>query len=280
MALNMDAIGEKIGPLTKNYDWKDVVLYALGVGAGFEELHYTYEKNLQVIPTFSMAMIFDFFLQAATVSNINLAGTVHGEQDITFFRPIPVSGTMITEGKITDYHDKGPKGAVVVAQSETSHSSGHKLFTSTLTLFGRLDRGFGGQDAPRQMIDFPERVPDDVIEARPLPDQPLIYRLSGDIFPLHADPEFAHMMGFEKPIMHGLCTLGFACRALTASLASGEPEKVRRIACRFSQPLYPGEPIKTMIWKTIEGHAVWRTVHAETGAIVIDRGLFEYGDIP
>jgi acyl dehydratase len=276
----MEAIGKKIGPLIKKYEWKDVVLYALGVGAGFSELHYTYEKNLQVIPTFSMAMIFDFFLQAATVSNINLAGTVHGEQDITFFRPIPVSGSMITEGKITGYHDKGPKGAVVVAQSETSHSSGYKLFTSTLTLFGRFDGGFGGQDAPRQTIAFPERSPDDAIEARPSPDQPLLYRLSGDIFPLHVDPEFARMVGFEKPIMHGLGTFGFACRALTASLASGKPEKVRRIACRFSQPLYPGEPITTVIWKTSEGHALWRTVHAETGAIVIDRGLFEYGDVP
>lgn len=276
----MEAIGEKIGPLIKNYEWKDVVLYALGVGAGFDELHYTYEKNLKVIPTFSMAMIFDFFVRTAAASRINLAGAVHGGQDITFYHPIAPSGTMITGGEITGYYDKGLKGAMVVAQSETFDGGGRKLFTSALTLFGRLDGGFGGRDAPPLTIDFPERAPDHIVGARPLPDQPLIYRLSGDIFPLHVDPAFARMAGFEKPIMHGLCTFGFACRALTASLAPGEPEKVRRIACRFSQPLYPGEPVKTLIWKTGEGRALWQTVHSGTGAIVIDRGIFEYGDMP
>jgi NAD(P)-dependent dehydrogenase (short-subunit alcohol dehydrogenase family)/acyl dehydratase/putative sterol carrier protein len=280
MALNKEAIGKKIGPLTKSYDWKDIVLYALGIGAGFEELDYTYEKNLKVIPTFSVATMFDFFWQVAAASNINLAGILHGEQDIIFHHPIPSSGALTTEGKITHYYDKGTKGALVIARSETHHSSGKKLYTGTITLFGRLDGDFGGQDAPQQIIDFPEKEPDDVVEATPLPDQPLIYRLSGDIFPLHVDPAFAKKRGFEKPIMHGLCTFGFACRALMASLTPGEPEKVRRIACRFSQTLYPGEPIKTLIWKTGDGRAVWRTVNAKTGETVIDRGIFEYGDIP
>jgi NAD(P)-dependent dehydrogenase (short-subunit alcohol dehydrogenase family)/acyl dehydratase len=280
MALNTEAIGKKIGPLTKSYEWKDIVLYALGIGAGFEELEYTYEKDLKVIPTFSVATMFDFFWQVAAASNINLAGILHGEQDIIFHHPIPSSGALTTEGKITHYYDKGPKGALVIAQSETHHSSGKNLYTGTITLFGRLDGDFGGQDAPQQIVDIPEREPDDVVEATPLPDQPLIYRLSGDIFPLHVDPAFAKKRGFDKPIMHGLCTFGFACRALMASLTPGEPEKVRRIACRFSQTLYPGEPIKTLIWKTGDGKAVWRTVNAKTGETVIDRGIFEYGDIP
>ncbi|MEI8172259.1 MAG: MaoC/PaaZ C-terminal domain-containing protein [Deltaproteobacteria bacterium] len=276
MALNMESIGKKIGPLTKAYDWKDVVLYALGIGSGFEELDYTYEKNLKVIPTFSVAMMFDFFWQVAAASNINLAGVLHGEQDIIFHHPIPTSGTLTTAGKITHYYDKGPKGALVIAQSDTYHSDGKKLYTGIMTLFGRLDGGFGGQDVPPQIVDFPEREPDFIVEALPSPDQPLIYRLSGDIFHLHVDPEFAKKVGFKKPIMHGLCTYGFACRALMASMTPGAPEKVRRIACRFSQTLYPGEPIRTLIWKTGEGHAVWRTVHANTGDTVIDRGIFEY----
>jgi NAD(P)-dependent dehydrogenase (short-subunit alcohol dehydrogenase family)/acyl dehydratase/putative sterol carrier protein len=279
MALNMDAIGKKIGPLTKAYTWKDVVLYALGVGAGFNEPNYTYEKKLKVIPTFSIAIIFDIFREVTAVCNINIAGVLHGEQDIIFHNPIPPSGTMTTVGKIANYYDKGKKGALVVVESETVHGNGKKLFTSIITLFSRLDGGFGGKSAPHQIFAFPERGPDFTVEAKPSPDQPLIYRLSGDTFELHVDTEFAKMAGFEKPIMHGLCTYGFACRALVASLTPGEPEKVRRLACRFVQPLYPGEPIKTLIWKTRDGEALWQTVNAKTGDIIIDRGIFEYGEI-
>ena len=280
MALNMDAIGKMIGPFTKDYTWKDVVLYALGVGAGFNELDYTYEKKLKVIPTFSVSMIFDFFLKMSAACNVNVAGVLHGEQDIVFHNPIPPSGVMTTEGKITHYYDKGAKGALIVAESETFHGEGKKLFTSTTTLFSRLDGGFGGTEAPPHTLRFPDREPDFVVEALPLPDQPLIYRLSGDIFQLHVDPEFAKMAGFEKPIMHGLCTYGYACRALMASLIPGEPEKVRRLACRFASALYPGEPIKTLIWKMKNGKALWRTVHANTGDTIIDRGIFEYGELP
>lgn len=279
MPLNVDAIGKKIGPLTKNYTWKDVILYALGIGAGFHEIDYTFEKRLKVIPTFSIAMIFDFFREVAAASHINIAGVLHVGQDIIFHNPIPPAGTLATEGMITNYYDKGAKGALVVAQSETSHSTGEKLFTSVITLFGRLDGGFGGKNARHEILDFPDREPDFIVVATPSPDQPLLYRLSGDTFGLHVDAEFAKMVGFERPIMHGLCTYGFACRALMTSLTPDEPEKVRRLACRFLQALYPGEPIKTLIWRTKEGVAVWRTINANTGDIVIDRGLFEY-DIP
>jgi NAD(P)-dependent dehydrogenase (short-subunit alcohol dehydrogenase family)/acyl dehydratase/putative sterol carrier protein len=279
MALNMTAIGKKIGPLTKDYTWKDAVLYALGVGAGFHELDYTYEKKLKVIPSFAIAMIFDFFWEITAACNINVAGVLHGEQDLVLHNPIPPSGTMTTEGRIKDYFDKGSRGAVIVVESETFHSNGKKLFTSIISLFSRLDGGFGGKSSPQQTFEFPSREPDFVVDAVPLPDQPLIYRLSGDIFELHVDAEFAKMSGFEKPIMHGLCTYGFACRALMACLTPGKPEEVRRLACRFAQPLYPGEPIKTRIWKTGEGKALWQTVNAHRGDVVIDRGLFEYGEV-
>ena len=280
MALNMDAIGKQIGPIKKDYGWKDVVLYALGVGAGFEEMEYTYEKNLKVIPSFSIAAIFDFLAHVGAASNMNLAGILHGEQDLIFHNPIPTSGTLSTEGKITHYYDKGAKGALVVGEGETFHSSGKKLFTNIVTVFARLDGNFGGPQAPPNLVEFPERAPDFSVDATPSPDQPLIYRLSGDIFPLHVDGEFARMVGFEKPIMHGLCTHGFACRALMASLTPGRPELVRRLACRFSRPLYPGDPIRTLIWKLAEGKALWRTINTGNGETVIDNGIFEYGEIP
>jgi NAD(P)-dependent dehydrogenase (short-subunit alcohol dehydrogenase family)/acyl dehydratase/putative sterol carrier protein len=277
----MDAIGKPIGPITKEYTWKDAVLYALGVGAGFTDLEYCYEKDLKVLPSFSIAMIFDFLSQAAIASELNLAGILHGEQELIFHNPIPPEGALTTTGTIVDYYDKGKaKGALVVAKSDTYHNDGQKLFTNVVTLFARLDGGFGGKDIPKKDIHFPERDPDFVVEDAPGVDQPLIYRLSGDIFQLHVDPEFAKLAGFEKPIMHGLCTQGFACRALIRSLTPGDPEKARRLDCRFSKTLYPGTPIKTLIWKIEQGRAVWRTVNAENGEVIIDRGVFEYGEVP
>ncbi len=281
MALNLDAIGKKIGPFTKDYSWKDTVLYALGVGAGFSDLEYCYEKDLKVLPSYGITTLYDFMPQLATTSNVNLAGILHGEQELIFHNPIPPEGTLTTEGTITHIYDKGDKkGALIVAEFNTHHSNGNRLFTSIVTVFSRLDGGFGGENAPAKKISFPERDPDFIVESRPTEDQPLVYRLSGDVFQLHVDQEFAEMAGFEKPIMHGLCTHGYACRALIQSLVPGEPEKIRRMDCRFKRPLYPGMPIKTVIWKTEEGKALWKVINADTQEIVIDNGVLEYGDIP
>ncbi|MEW5735155.1 MAG: SDR family NAD(P)-dependent oxidoreductase, partial [Thermodesulfobacteriota bacterium] len=279
MALNKEAIGKKIGPISKAYTWKDVVLYALGVGAGFDELDYVYEKNLKVIPSFSIAAIFDFLSHIGVESNVNLAGILHGEQDLIFHKPIPTSGTLTTDGAITNYYDLGPKkGALVVGKGVTRDAEGNKLFTNIITLFARLDGGFGGEAPPKDPVDFPDRDPDFVVDAQPGTNQPLIYRLSGDVFMLHVDPEFAKMAGFEMPIMHGLCTHGYACRALIGSLCPGQPELVRRLKVRFSRTLYPGKAIKTLIWKVAEGKAVFKVINPETNETVIDQGLFEYGE--
>jgi NAD(P)-dependent dehydrogenase (short-subunit alcohol dehydrogenase family)/acyl dehydratase/putative sterol carrier protein len=281
MALNLDAVGKKIGPITKAYTWKDAVMYALGVGAGFNDLEYCYEKDLKVVPSFGITTLYDLMPKLSVTSNVNLAGILHGEQELIFHRPIPPEGTLTTEGAITHYYDKGKeKGALIVAEFDTYHSDGNKLYTSIATVFSRLDGGFGGDNAPKKEVNFPDRNPDFVVKSTPFNDQPLIFRLSGDTFQLHVDAEFAKMAGFEKPIMHGLCTHGFACRALIQSLIPGEPEKARRLACRFTKPLYPGVPIKTLIWKTEQGQALWKVVNAETDDVVIDMGVFEYGEIP
>lgn len=280
MALNLDAVGQTLGPLTKSYTWKDVALYALGVGAGEEDLHYCYEKDLKVIPSFAIASIFEILAEIGIKSEVNLAGVLHGEQELIFHNPIPTEGSMTTEGRITHIFDKGEgRGALIIGESDTVDGEGNKLFTSICTVFGRLDGGFGGPNAPKSDVAFPDREPDVVVAATPAPHQPLIYRLSGDTFSLHVDPEFARMAGFEKPIMHGLCTHGYACRALCDYLIPGAPEKARRMACRFSKPLYPGVPVKTLIWKTADGRALWRVINADTGDVVIDNGVFEYGDI-
>jgi acyl dehydratase len=282
MALNLEAVGKKIGPFRRPYDWKDIVLYALGVGAGVEDLGYCYEKNLKVIPTFGAAMTFEIVWRLAALCHLDVAGVLHGEHEMVFYDPTPLDGTLITEGLLTDCYDKGrERGAVVVAELNTRHSNGRKLFTSRATMFARRDGGFGGSDAPKKKSpQFPGRPADAELLAEPPASQPLVYRLSGDTFPLHVDAEFAKSAGFERPIMHGLCTLGFACRALIARLSPGEPEIVRRINCRFKSPLYAGIPIKTLIWELAKGRALWRVVRASDGVVVIDNGLFEIGGAP
>jgi hypothetical protein len=177
MALNLDAVGKPFAPLTKDYTWKDVVLYALGVGAGFSDLDYCYEKDLKVIPSFSIASIFDILMQIGLEANVNLAGVLHGEQELIFHNPIPVEGTMTTQGKITHIYDKGEgRGALVVGESDTFHANGQKLFTSICTIFGRLDGGFGGENAPKTEVIFPDREPDFTVAAAPVtgpaPDLP------------------------------------------------------------------------------------------------------------
>jgi len=278
MALDLNAPGKPIGPMNRDYSWKDVVLYALGVGAGFDELEYCYEKNLKVLPSFSVASIvnFDFLSTIAELTNINIMGVLHGEQKIVFHNPIPVEGRLTTTGTVTDIFDKGDKGAVVIAAFDTFHSNGDKLCTNTLTVFSRFDGNFGGPASPESRFEFPDRAPDHWVKGISTENQPLLYRLSGDVFQLHADPEFAKALGFEKPIMHGLCTHGFACRALIKNLVPGEPERVKRMDCRFAKPLYPGAPFETLIYKTGPGKALWKTVHQETGETIITNGVFEF----
>ena len=175
MALNLDAVGEKLGPLNKAYTWKDVVLYALGVGAGEDDLQYCYEKNLKVIPSFAIASIFEILAQIGIKSNVNLAGVLHGEQELIFHNPFPTKGSMTTEGKITRMYDKGEgRGALIIGESDTFHENGQKLFTSICTVFGRLDGGFGGENAPASEIVFPERDPDFTGVAIPAGHQPLL----------------------------------------------------------------------------------------------------------
>ena len=278
MALDLEAVGRKIGPLVRDYSWRDVILYALAVGAGSSEMEYCYEKGLKVLPTFSLATTFDFFWCLAKEANIDLSGILHGEQELLFHSPIPLEGKMVTEGKVVNYYDKGlEKGALVVGECETCSASGLPLFSSVYSLFARFDGGVGGGlSVPLNSVVFPDVEPSFKVEALPSLDQHLLYRLTGDYFKVHVDPEFARNSGFEKPIMHGACTMGYGCRALVGKLMPGESERMKRLACRFSRFLYPGVPIRTLIWPQVEGKALWRVVDAESGVILIDKGVCEY----
>ncbi len=277
MALDLESIGKTIGPKIKEYTWKDVVLYALGVGAGFDELEYVYENGLKVIPSFSVASVFLFFADVGMASKANPYGILHAGQDIVLHGPMPTSGRLVTKGKITHIYDKGKqKGALVVAEAVTALEGGEKLFSSTLNVFCRRDGGFGGEPGPSDIVTMPDRPPDFEESQTPSENQPLLYRLSGDLFPLHIDPKFARAAGFEKPVMHGLCTHGYACRAVIKDLFPGRPEKMRRFRVRFSKTLYPGVPITTQIWKISDHEGRFRTLNAKDGSVVLDGGIVEW----
>ncbi len=233
-----------------------MILYHLGVGAGMEkptdpkELEYTYEKNLKVLPSFAVVPVFSFLMRIGTVPGIkiNLARLLHGEQAIEIHRPIPVAAEVVSEGRVAGLYDKG-KAALIVLEVETKEkSTGDKLFTNYFSVFARGEGGFGGESGPKAGNRPPEREPDVVAESRTLPQQALIYRLCGDKNPLHADPEFAKIGGFDTPILHGLCSYGVVCKSVVDELLDGAVEKVAGYAARFTGVVYPGETIVTSMW--------------------------------
>jgi len=249
------ALGAELGEGTYTYSKDDVILYHLGLGAGVpatdpNELEYTYEKNLKVLPSFGVIPTFGAMGGMGNVEGLtfNFAMLLHGEQDLEVHQPIPPEATITNRGKVAEIWDKG-KAALVVLQVESSDESGQPLFTNRFSLFLRGEGGFGGEPGPKAGNKKPDREPDGVIEKTLMPQQALIYRLSGDKNPLHADPEFAKMAGFEPPIIHGLCSYGIVCKAIVDEVLDGDTTKVARWKARFAGVGYPGETYVISYWK-------------------------------
>ncbi len=240
----------------------DVILYHLGLGAGLEkptdpkELEYTYEKNLKALPSFGVIPVFDALgkgMGGTPGIDINFALVLHGEQDIEIHKPIPTEAEVVSQPGIAGIYDKG-KAALIIMEVVTSEKGGDKLFTNRFSIFARGEGGFGGDSGPKAGNVSPDRAPDQVVESRTLPNQALLYRLSGDKNPLHADPEFASMGGFDVPILHGLCSYGVVCKAVVDNMLDGDTSKVGRYQARFAGVLFPGETIVTSMWK--EGNQI------------------------
>ena len=198
---------------------------------------------------------------------------VHGEQSIELFGPIPVQCTVRTTSTVTGIYDKG-SGALVVSQSTSVDcDSGDPRWTATTSLFVRGEGGFGGDRGPSSSTEpWPAREPDEVVRYATRPDQALLYRLSGDRNPLHSDPVFAKRAGFDRPILHGLCTYGFTGRALLHTVCGSDPARFRSMAGRFSRPTYPGDTLTVSMWNEAEG-VRFRTDN-QRGETVIDAGRF------
>ncbi len=213
------------------------------------ELEYTYEKNLKVLPSFGVIPVFGALGGIGNVPGLqfNFAMLLHGEQDIELHQPIPSAAKIKNKGRVAGIYDKG-KAALVILEIESRDESGAPLFTNRFSLFLRGEGGFGGESGPKAGNAAPEREPDHVVESPTLPQQALLYRLSGDKNPLHADPEFAKMGGFDKPILHGLCSYGIVCKAAVDGALGGDTAKVARYQARFAGVVFPGETIVTSLW--------------------------------
>lgn len=258
MALDLSVVGKKLQSMTFEYTDRDVMLYALGVGAGTDELGFTYEKELKVLPTFAVVPAFPALAGMVGVLQFNPVMLLHGEQRIELKKAIPPAGKLVTTPTIRAIYDKG-SGALIVVDAETVDDKGEVVFLNTFGAFVRGEGGFGGDRGPSGAKNVPpEREPDAVVEMPTLPQQALIYRLSGDRNPLHADPDFAKMAGFDRPILHGLCTFGHVGRAILHKFCDGQPERFKDFEVRFSGVVFPGDTIVTEMWKEDGGKVLAR----------------------
>ncbi|MFI9309389.1 MaoC/PaaZ C-terminal domain-containing protein [Streptomyces triculaminicus] len=245
------------------WDHKDVLLYHLGVGAGTPatdpgELRYTLESRLHVLPSFATVAGGGMALAGGLTApgiDVDLAAVLHGGQSVTVHRPLPVRATDATQtSRVAAVYDKG-KAAVIVLRADVADPDG-PLWTCVSQIFVKGEGGFGGERGPSggQERTATPATPPDVTADRPLrEDQALLYRLSGDWNPLHADPGFARRAGFDKPILHGLCSYGIALKAVVDTALDGDVARVRAYATRFAGVVYPGETLRVRMWRDTPG---------------------------
>jgi acyl dehydratase len=286
MPLNPEAVGATGDPRTISWTSKDALLYAVGIGAGQADLPFTTENTKDtpqvVFPTF--AVVAGSGAGAGTgggrsamsqIGSFNFALLVHGSQAITLHRPIPVEAQATTQDKVVAMYDKG-KAAVVVMENEVKTLDGEPLWSTRSSVFIRGEGGWGGDRGPSGPQNEPpaDTAPSHEITLQTSPDQAFVYRLSGDRNPLHTDPSFAAIGGFDRPILHGLCTYGFTGRALLGALADNDVSRFHHIEGRFSSPVMPGDALTVRVWRTGAGEAVFTTSVGDR--VVIDQGLVRF----
>ena len=260
-----DILDQKTAARTFSYGDKDVMLYALGIGLGRDpmnetELSFVYEKGLKAVPTAATVLASGLRGQSGPApqmpeghrpSQINFLMVVHGEQKVELHKPLPTSGTFTAEGRTVGAFDKGEgKGAVIINETTWKDEAGEVVATLTGSTFARGDGGFGGpsEGAP-EPHEVPTRKADFSIDFETREDQALLYRLNGDRNPLHSDPESARRSGFQRPILHGLCTYGITCRAVLQGITDFDPDQIFSHQARFSAPVIPGDTITVDMWQ-------------------------------
>lgn len=287
MPLDPDAKGRRSEPHLIEWTDRETLLYALGVGAGTEDLAFTTENShgveQQVLPTYAV-IASPAWGAVGTVGDFDFSMLLHGSQSIRLFALLPPSGKLSVVSEVADIQDKGPgKNAILVFKGTGIDPDTGQVVAETMsTAVIRGEGGFGGEPGQRPSApEIPDRVPDAQIALPTRADQALIYRLSGDRNPLHSDPWFAReLAGFPRPILHGLCTYGVAGRALVADLGGGDATRVTAISARFTAPVFPGDTLTTSIWRTEAGRALFRTEAADPDGsdarLALDDGVAEY----
>jgi acyl dehydratase len=278
MPLKPEAVGTVGRPVHRSWTSKDALLYAVGVGAGTSELAFTTENTRdtpqRVLPTFAV-IIGGGGVPMDKIGSFNPALMVHGTQGIELLDEIPPDGEVESVGKVVGIWDKG-NAAVVEFESESKLvATGKPLLRTRSSLFCRGEGGWGGDRGPTDKIEFPSRKPDHQVTYQTREDQALTYRLSGDRNPLHSDPSFAKLGGFERPILHGLCSYGFTGRALLHTLCGSDPKRFKSMRGRFSRPVLPGDALTISMW--VDGKTcLFRTAN-QAGVVVIDQGTMTFG---
>ena len=272
-------LAHRIPSARDDYDPRDAIIYALGVGAGLapeiDELRFLYERQLQVLPTMALVLGTAGFWPMDPASGLDWLNILHGEQRVRLLRPLDPADTLLGETRVTDLADKGPgKAALVRAVKQLKSLGGTLVAEATETWVVRGAGGFGGdRDLPGEPLPpVPERAPDFVIEQPTSPAQAATYRLSGDRNPLHIDPAHAKRARFERPLLHGLSSLGVVARAVIHGAAGSDATRLSSIAARFTAPVFPGEAIRTELWIEV-ARVHFRASVGDT--IVIDNGLAE-----
>lgn len=279
MAIDVKAVLGREFEETK-YDWnhKDQILYALGLGVGVgvpatdpKVLRYTYENGLKVIPTFGVCPTFSCLMDVLNVPgfDINPMMILHGEQYLEILcDEIPTAAKTVNSARVTGIYDKG-KGALVTIEALTKDEGGTPLFRNIFSIFVRGEGGFGGESGPPAGNEPPNRDPDASVSYPTMTHQAIIYRLSGDYNPLHIDPEFSALGGFDRPILHGLCTFGNVGRAVVEAMCDNDPTRFRSIKARFAAPVFPGETIVTDMWKESDTDIIVTARVAERDVTVV-----------
>jgi acyl dehydratase len=276
MPIDMDVLGAESSPAEVSWTSKDSLIYALGVGAGVAEPAFTTENTTgvaqQALPTMAVVLGAGAAELLARAGDFDRRGLVHGEERVDVHEPLPVEGTVCSSSQVTAIYDKGSGAVLEITTTATDRDTGQPLFSTVMPLFVRGAGGFGGERGPSGSRNRPpDRAPDEVVRDRTRDDQALLYRLSGDRNPLHSDHAVAARAGFDRPILHGLCTFGFAGRALVNAVCDGDASRVRMIEGRFSAPVFPGEALSTAIWRDGPGAAVFETSGGD-GRVVVAGG--------
>ncbi|MCZ2528095.1 MaoC/PaaZ C-terminal domain-containing protein [Streptomyces sp. HB2AG] len=250
-------------PSVTRISWtdRDVLLYHLSLGAGAAgatdpaELRWAYERGLRVLPTFALVAGQGISSGAAGPASMSMPGVdvdlrriLHGGQRLRVNGPLPTAGTATVASRVSDVWDKG-KAAVVVLEQRATADDGTELWTTSMQIWARGEGGFGGDPGPAAEAGLPDRAPDHVLTSPTGPQQALLYRLNGDLNPLHADPKFAAAAGFDRPILHGLASYGIVCRAVVDGVLGGDAAAVRDYEVRFAGTLLPGETVRTSVWE-------------------------------